>query len=192
MPTSAPTGRACEAVAVLVFVGKEVGREGELVMLISPGLDVVEELKVVEDGLTALLVAFPIPPVVGVMVCVLSQLSQAEVAKLPMARISVIGHAANKQGPTRLAIAPCPEVPQIQEVELTSPQAEMIAVERHPAMYPVPQGDSDCAMMARGKRRKRDNAACRSSIETEQCASFGSNGKPFSSLLQRSDEALED
>jgi hypothetical protein len=58
----------------------EVGIEGELVMLISPGLEVVTELKVVEVGPIALPVAFPSPPEVGVNVCVLNQLSQAEVA----------------------------------------------------------------------------------------------------------------
>lgn len=85
-------------------------------MLISPGLDVVTELKVVEAGIKAVLVALPIPPAVVVNKCVLSHSSQAEVAKFPMARISVTGHCASRQGPTRLAIAPCPDVPQMHDV----------------------------------------------------------------------------
>jgi hypothetical protein len=95
---------------------------------------VIIELKVVEAGLTALLVAFSSPPAVVVNVCVLNQLSHAEVAKFPIARISVIGHDTSRHGPTRLAIAPCPDAPQMHDVEVTSPQAEMMAVERHPAM----------------------------------------------------------
>lgn len=95
---------------------------------------VVIELKVVEAGPTALLVAFPSPPAVVVNVCVLNQLSHAEVAKFPMARISVIGHVASRHGPARLAIALCPDAPQMHDVEVTSPQAEMMAVEKHPSM----------------------------------------------------------
>lgn len=95
---------------------------------------VIIELKVVEAGLTVLLIAFPSPPTVVVNVCVLNQLSHAEVAMFPIARISVIGHDASRHGPTRLAIAPCPDVPQMHEVEVMSPQAEMMAVEKHSAM----------------------------------------------------------
>jgi hypothetical protein len=116
IPTSAPTGRPCEDFPVLVLVGNEVCVAGELVMLITPGLDVVTELKVVEAGMKAVLVALPIPPAVVVNKCVLSHSSQAEVAKFPMARISVTGHCASRQGPTRLAIAPCPDVPQMHDV----------------------------------------------------------------------------
>jgi len=94
---------------------------------------VIIELKVVEAGLTVLLVAFSSPPAVVVNVCVLNQLSHREVATFPIARISVIGHDASRHGPTRLAIAPCPDVPQMHEVEVTSPQAEMMAVEKHAA-----------------------------------------------------------
>jgi hypothetical protein len=106
IPTSAPTGRPSEDFPVLVLVGNEVCVAGELVMLISPGLDVVTELKVVEAGMKAVLVNK----------CVLSHSSQAEVAKFPMARISVTGHCASRQGPTTLAIAPCPDAPQMHDV----------------------------------------------------------------------------
>src|SRR5580698_372312 len=116
MPTSAPTGRPCDVVFILVLVGKEVGVAGELVMLIYTEPDVVTELKVVEAGIEAVLVVFPYPPVVVVNKCVVSHSSQAEVAKLPIARISVMGHCANRHGPTRLAIAPCPDTPQMHAV----------------------------------------------------------------------------
>lgn len=72
MPTFAPTGRPFEAVPVLVLVGKEVGIAEELVMLMSPGLEVVTELKVVEAGMDPVLVALPYPPVVVVNKCVLN------------------------------------------------------------------------------------------------------------------------
>lgn len=50
----------------------EVGVGGELVMFISPGLEVVAELKVVERGPAAVVVAFPKLPVVAVNACVAS------------------------------------------------------------------------------------------------------------------------
>jgi hypothetical protein len=51
-----------------------------------------------------------------------------------MAIISVIGHDATRHGPTRLGIALSPFVPQIHDDEVTSPQAEAIAAEKHPSM----------------------------------------------------------
>jgi hypothetical protein len=103
-------------VLVLVFVGKEVGVAGELVMLIFAGPDVVTELKVVERGMKAVLVVFPYPPEVVVTKCVFSHSSQTEVAKFPNAKISVTGHCANRHGPARLPIAPCPDLPQMHAV----------------------------------------------------------------------------